>query len=197
MIPGQIRVCIDPHELNKALCREQYTLHVLDDILHMMKGAQYFSKADLSCGYWHVKLEEPSSYLTTFETYFGRFCWLRLPFGLKVSSEIFERRLLYIFYNLDGVICIADDVIIFWKTKEVHDANLVKFLSTCNHVGIKLNRDKMQIEVDKITFMDHQVTLNGLAIDPEKVEAIQNMKQPTCVEDLRRFVEWQILWLYT
>ena len=36
--------------------------------------------------------------------------------------------------------------------------------------------------------MGHQVTRNGLEIDPEKVEAIQNMKQPTCVEDVRRFV---------
>ena len=46
----------------------------------------------------------------------------------------------------------------------------------------------MQIEVDKITLMGHQVTRNGLEIDPEKVEAIQNMKQPTCVKDVRRFV---------
>ena len=83
---------------------------------------------------------------------------------------------------------------LFWETKEEHDANLVKFLSTCKRVGIKLNRDKMQIEVDKITFMGHQVTRNGLEIDPEKVEAIQNMKQPTFVEDVRRFVgiaNWQ------
>ena len=107
---------------------------------------------------------------------------------MKVSSEIFQIRLLDIFYNKDGVICIADDILIFGKTKEEHDANLVKFISTCKRVGIKLNRDKMQIEVDKITFMGHQVTRNGLEIDPEKVEAIQNMKQPTCVEDVRRFV---------
>ena len=73
---GQIRVCIDPYELNKSLCREHYTLPVLDDILHEMKGAQFFSKTDLSCGYWHVKLDKPFSYLTTFQTCFGRFRWL-------------------------------------------------------------------------------------------------------------------------
>ena len=165
--------------LNKSLCREHYTLPVLDDILHRMKGAQYFSNADLSCGYWHVKLDEPSSYLTTFQTCFGRFRWLRLPFGLKVSSEIFQRRLLDIFYNLDGVICIADDILIFGKTKEEHDANIVQFISTCKRAGIKLNRDKMQIEEYKITFMGHQVIRNGVKMDPEKVEAIQNTNQPT------------------
>ena len=36
--------------------------------------------------------------------------------------------------------------------------------------------------------MGHQVTRNGLEIDPEKVEAIQNMKQPPCDEDVRRFI---------
>ena len=61
------------------------------------------------------------------------------PFGLKVLSEIFQIILLDIFYNLDGVICIADDVLIFGKTKEEHDANLVKFISTCKRVGIQLN----------------------------------------------------------
>ena len=46
----------------------------------------------------------------------------------------------------------------------------------------------MQIEVDKITFMGHQITRIGLEIDLDKVESIQNMKQPTCVEDVRQFV---------
>ena len=89
---GQIRVCMDPHELNKS-CREHYTLPVLDDILHKMKGAQYFSKADISCGYWHVKLDERSSYLTTFQTCFRRFRWLRLPFGLKVFFGNFSKKI--------------------------------------------------------------------------------------------------------
>ena len=80
-----------------------------------MKGAKYFSKADILCGYWHVKLDDPSNYLTTFQTCFVRFPWLRLPFGLKVTSVIFQRRLLDIFYNLDGVICIDDDVLFFGK----------------------------------------------------------------------------------
>ena len=67
--------------------------------------------------------------------------------------------------------CIADDVLIFGKTKQEF-ANLVKFISTCKRVGIKLNRDKIKIEVNKITFMGHQVTRNGLEIDPEKIEVI-------------------------
>ena len=56
---------------------------------------------------------------------------------------MFQRRLLDVFYNLDVVICIADDVLILGKTKEEHDAKLVKFLSKCKRLGIKLNLDKI------------------------------------------------------
>ena len=63
---GKMRICIDPKELNKALLREHYVLPVLDDVLYEMGQSKVFSKADLSSGYWHVKLDDPSSMLTTF-----------------------------------------------------------------------------------------------------------------------------------
>ena len=78
---GQIRICIDPQELNKVLLREHYTLPVLEDTLHEMRDSRFFSKADLSSEYWHVELDEESSLLTTFQTCFGHYKWLRLPFG--------------------------------------------------------------------------------------------------------------------
>ena len=77
---GDIRVCIDPKELNRALLREHYELPVLEDILHELSQSKVFTKIDLSNGYWHVALDEPSSRLTTFQTCYGRYRWLKLPF---------------------------------------------------------------------------------------------------------------------
>ena len=70
---GDIRVCLDPVDLNKAILREYYPVHVVDDIIPEMKDSDLFTKLDLKDGYWHVKLTEESSYLTTFFTPFGRF----------------------------------------------------------------------------------------------------------------------------
>ena len=112
---GQICICIDPQELNKALLREHYTLPVLEDTLHEMCDSHFFSKADLSSGYWHVELDEESSLLTTFQTCFGRYKWLRLPFVTCASAEIFQKKILEALSNLPGVVCIADDVIIHSK----------------------------------------------------------------------------------
>ena len=78
---GQIRLCIDPRPLKEALKRERYTLPFIDDILPKLANTKIFSRVDLTSG------------LTTFQTPFGRYRATRLPFGLSVSSEIFQKRL--------------------------------------------------------------------------------------------------------
>ena len=55
---GSLRICTDPRELNKALVRERFTLPILEDKLHELGQSCVFSKADLSPGYWHVKLDQ-------------------------------------------------------------------------------------------------------------------------------------------
>ena len=185
---GDIRICLDPRELNKALLREHYTLPILEDTLQELGQSRVFSKADLSSGYWHVVLDETSSMLTTFQTDFGRYRWLRLPFGLNVSSEIFQKRILECFIGLPGIVCIADDVVIHGKTIEEHDRNLELFLSRCREKNVMLNKDKLVLRTDSIKFMGHIVTKDGLKSDPEKMQAISDFPVPQKVEDLRRFL---------
>jgi len=90
--------------------------------------------------------------------------------------------------GLSGVICIADDVIVHGRDEQEHDARLVAFLQRCQERGIQLNRDKFVLKNTEITFMGHQITAAGLQADPEKVKAITEMKSPTNVEELRRFL---------
>ena len=62
--------------------------------------------------YWHVRLDKESSKLTTMTTRFGRYRWRRLPFGLKVSSEIFQRKLDEALEVPEGVFSVVYDVVI-------------------------------------------------------------------------------------
>ena len=185
---GDIRICLDPKELNQALLREHFTLPILEDTLHELGQSKVFTKADLSSGYWHIVLDEESSKLTTFQTCFGRYKWLRLPFGLNVSSEIFQKRILDCFSGLSGIVCIADDIVIHGKTIEEHDKNLELFLQRCRENNVVLNKDKLVLRTDSITFMGHIVTKDGLKSDPEKIQAIRDFPVPTKVDELRRFL---------
>ena len=190
---NEIRVCIDPRPLNLALRREHYRLPVLDDILPELTNAKKFSMFDLKGGYYHCELDDESSYLTTFATPFGRYRWLRLPFGLKVSSEIFQKRLIQALEGLDGVRCIADDIVVWGRNDEEHECRVNKFLQRCRESNIVLNKDKCRIGVTEIPFMGHIVTDHGLKPDPTKIDAIVNMQPPTDkngVERLRGMVNY-------
>ena len=185
---GDLRICIDPRELNKALIRERYVLPILEDKLHELGQSRVFSKADLASGYWHVQMDQDSSLLTTFQTCHGRYRWCRLPFGTSVSAEIFQRKLLEALDGLPGTVCIADDVIIHGKDISEHDHNLNIFLQRCSEKGIKLNQNKFELRMGEITFMGHRITKDGLQSDPEKVKAINEMQPPANVQELRQFL---------
>jgi len=189
---GDIRVCIDPRPLNKALRREHYQLPTLEDVLPQLSKARIISTVDLKAGYWHVKLDEASSRLTTFTTPFGRYRWLRLPFGLNVSSEIFARRLRDCIHDLEGVTCVADDLMVYGvgttdaEARSDHDDKLIKLFERCRSIGIRLNEKKIKLWQKSVPFLGHVITQDGVKPDPAKVTAVLNMQSPTDVEGVQR-----------
>ncbi|XP_056891952.1 uncharacterized protein K02A2.6-like isoform X1 [Takifugu flavidus] len=142
---GKLRVCLDPKDLNKAIKQPHYPLPTLDDVTAKLAGACYFSVMDARSGYWAIKLTEESSKLTTFNTVFGRYRFLRLPFGIISAQDEFQRRVDETYEGLQGVTAIVDDILIFAKTKEEHDKNLHAMLQRSRERGVKLNPEKSTI----------------------------------------------------
>ena len=121
---GKLRMCLNPQKLNIALKREHCYKPVLDDILPKLQNAKIFSVLDLKAGYWHVKLDEESSYLTAFNTPFERYRWLRMPFGINPAAEIFQRRLHQALEDLDGIACIAGDIVVIGNGDTEEEARM-------------------------------------------------------------------------
>ncbi|VDI75828.1 Hypothetical predicted protein [Mytilus galloprovincialis] len=189
---GKLRICIDPQPLNTALMREHYKLPTLDDVLPKLANAKIFSRLDVKEAYWHVKLDKESSDLTTMITPFGRYRWARLPFGLKVSSEIFQRKLTEALGDIEGVFTIADDIIVAGcgRTNEEalidNDRKLKKLFQRCNDYNILLNEEKKEVGLTEITFHGHRITREGVKVDDVKVKAIHEMPCPTDVSGVKR-----------
>ena len=87
---GSLRLCLDPKNLNKAIERNQWYSRTIDDILPELAKSKFKTLKDATSGYWHVVLDLDSSLLTTFNTPWDKFRWLRLPFGLKIASDVFQ-----------------------------------------------------------------------------------------------------------
>ena len=86
---GKIRVCLDPRNLNKGLIRNVHYTASWEDAQSTFRTGKYFSTLDAKSGYWTQKLSPKSQLLTAFNTPFKKYCFIRLPFGLSVSAEIF------------------------------------------------------------------------------------------------------------
>lgn len=84
---AKLRVCLDPRDLNKWIKREPHYTKTINEVVTQLSYAKFFTLVDAKKGYWHVPLDEPSSYLTTFGTHFGRLRFTRLPFGLSCFPE--------------------------------------------------------------------------------------------------------------
>ena len=92
-------------------------------------------------GYWHQQLDEQSSYLTTFNTEFGRYRYTVMPFGATVPRDVFQHKLDECFGHIPNVIVIADDINIVGKRPDHkdHDHSLTSLLETARNCNVRLN----------------------------------------------------------
>ena len=138
---GKIRICLDPSSLNEAIKREHEIFHEIFARLH---GSTYFSTLDATSGFLQMKLDEESSYKTTFASPYGRYRYLRLPFGLKSAPEVYHRTVADLFSDIEGVETYIDDFIIHGSTEE---------LDRCRKVNLKLNLSKCEFKKTELQYL--------------------------------------------
>ena len=125
---GRVRICLDPRGLNMAIRREHYPMPTFEQISARMPNARVFSKFDATSGYWQLPLTNKSSFLTTFNTQFGRYRYKVMPFGISSASEIWQRAMIDEFGQLEGVEVVADDILIWGENVTQHVARLAALL---------------------------------------------------------------------
>ena len=90
--------------------------------------------------------------------------------------------------GLNGVVSIADDIVVFGVSKEDHDRNLVNLMNRATEKGLVFNSTKCHINQNSVTFFGNIYTAEGIRPDPDKVRDIQQMPSPQNKEDAQRFL---------
>ncbi|KAL0148076.1 hypothetical protein M9458_056616 [Cirrhinus mrigala] len=178
---GKIRLSVDLTHLNKWVRREKHILPAADQTIAILAGAKVFTKLDATSGFWQIPLSQESKLLTTFITPFGRYAFNRLPFGISSAPEHFQRRISQMLEGCEGVVCHADDILVYGEDMHSHNVRLHGVLKRLQEEGLTLN-EKCVFAADNIMFVGHHITAEGVAPDPGKVRAIMEMPEPTGVE---------------
>ena len=185
---GDLRTCLNPTHLNKAIRRDHYRTPTLEEITHELAGSTKFTKVDGSSSYYWIVLNYESSLLTTFNTHRGRFCFVHLPFGLTCAQNIFQRMMDQILDRCEGVIGIAGYIIVHGKDDAEYDRRLHKFMKVAREHGLVLNKKKCEVKSKSVKFFGCVYDKHGAHPDPSKVSAIKEMPAPQNKGELQSFL---------
>lgn len=184
---GSLRICLDPKHLNKAIKREHIRFPTFEEITSKLSDSRVYSVIDASQAFYQVVLDEESSKLCTFGTPFGRFKFLRLPYGVSSAPEVFSERFGDIF-NFNNVCVYIDDIIVWGKTQKEHDEALKKVLEAARQNGIKFNLNKCTFSKTEVKFMGHNINKDGIKVDYSFVKAIKEFPTPKNKKDVQRLL---------
>ena len=185
---GKLRIYIDPRNLNKVISREHYQLPTQEEITARLAGAKYFSQLDAKSGFRQMPLDEENSYLTTFNTPFGRYRFTVIPFGVVFAQEVFHRTVTELFADIDGCETDIDDILVWGKTLEEHDHNLKMTLDHIRKVKMTLNREKCKFRQTELIYLGEKLPADGVKQDDDKMKAIREYTRPESKQDVLRLL---------
>lgn len=135
---------MDPRKINECLKTEHFDMPRREDIEAELAGATIFSRIDATSGFHKIPLHEETKKLCTFATPFGRYRFLRLPFGIGSASEVFQKTVGQNFESIPGVRLYVNDSLIWGATRVQHDKRLRAVLEAALKAGLTFNAAKRE-----------------------------------------------------
>ncbi|KAK2703677.1 hypothetical protein QYM36_017973 [Artemia franciscana] len=186
------RCCVDFRALNAVTVKDVMKFPRIDSILDSLGGSNFYTSFDLMAGYWQIALDPESKHKATVILDDGRtFTFQRMPFGLSFSPNCFSRLMNLVLKENDqenvshtntkkktDTLIYLDDVILFTETNESQLDGLKRILGKFERAGLKLKPQKLQILVQKLVFLGHQINQGTISPNPDKLEIIKELKPP-------------------
>ena len=186
---GTLRLCGDYKvTVNQVTKTDSYPLPRFEDLLAATSKAQFYSKLDLSQAYQQLVVDEATQELLTINTHRGLFKVKRLAFGISSAPGLFQRVMETLLQGIPGVVIFLDDILIAGSTKAEHDARLRAVFARVQAAGLHLKANKCVICQTEVVFLGHLLSAKGIQPLPDKVAAIQGVRAPECVEDVKVFL---------
>jgi hypothetical protein len=187
---GKPRFAVDYRRVNELMKKDAHPLPLPEVMFGQLKGATVFSKLDLTKGFYQIGLDPQCREQLAFSTPDGLKQWTVMPFGIANAPATFQREMQRVFkVRLDGsVLVYIDDILIFSRTADEHAEHVEWVLQQLRLNGYYANPDKCEFFQDRVNFLGHVISADGVAVQQHKVDAVAKWPTPQCVSDVRRFL---------
>ncbi|UYV64853.1 hypothetical protein LAZ67_3002167 [Cordylochernes scorpioides] len=184
------RFCVDYRRLNEIIFPDVHPLPLIENILDKLANAKIYSRADFSSAYWSIEISPPDRNLLSFVTLEGQYNFKRLPYGIKIGPQVYERAVSQILQRnrLGFIAHYFDDFIIFSNSIEEHLDHLQQFFDMCNRENFRLNYIKCDFFKTTIEFLGYTISSGTYTPLVKNLDVINAIKVPTSVKSLQSFL---------
>lgn len=187
---GGLRVCVDYRALNAITIKNRYPIPMVQETINQLSKAKVYSKFDVVAAFNRLRIKEGQEWLTAFNTRYGQYEYLVMPFGLCNAPGTFQSYINESVREYLDVFCSAylDDILVYSQNEEEHAEHVLKVLRRLRKRGLYLDIDKCEFDVREVKYLGLIISTEGIRMDPEKVEAIMNWETPRSVSDIKAFL---------
>ena len=185
---GKNRFCIDYRRLNAVTVLDNEPIPNMDELISDISDAKYFTKMDLSKGYWQIPVAEQDRSKTAFVTPDGQYEFKVLPFGLVNAPAVFTRMMWKLLDVLPRVVHYIDDVLIYSSSWEQHVDDVRRVLQVLREANLTARPSKCHMGCDSLEFLGHIVGNGEIKPTPEGVGKVLAASRPTTKKEVRSFM---------
>ena len=160
----------------------------VEDIFSQLNGAKYFSTLDLRAGYQHIRLTTDSIPKTAFTSPFGKYEYVKVPFGLAQAPAYFQELMTGVLKDLPFAMAYLDDIIIYSSTPEEYLQHIKTVFEKLCHAKLSMKLNKCHFFAKEIQYLRHILGMEGIRPVPAKTEAIKAMHPPVNPKQVRDFL---------
>ena len=187
---GSLRFCVDYRKLNKITKKNRYPIPLILEIMAQLRGKRYLTRFDIVAAFNNLRMAEGSREATTFKTHFGTYQYEVMPFGLTGGPSSWQRYMNEILFRYLNRFCVVylDDILIYSDTLEEHHKHVRAVLQELQAAGLQVDIDKTEFHVSETRFLGVIVGINGLRMDPQKIDAIVQWPVPKTLKQVQSFI---------
>ncbi|CAM1295897.1 Uncharacterised protein r2_g521 [Pycnogonum litorale] len=185
---GSYRFCIDFRSLNKLLTLDAEPIPNPDRIFSNLGGSKYFSKLDMSKGFWQIPIKPEHRHHTAFQTDRGLRHFTVMPFGLVNATAVFSRMVRKLLDGVKGVENYVDDIVVHSKDWETHLKILDEVFERLRSGGLTVRPTKCELGKRELSFLGRVIDGSNMFLDDDKVQKVINFKRPQTKSQLRSFI---------
>ena len=180
---------IDCRALNNFTRKFVWPMPKVEDIFSQLNGAKYFSTLDLRAGYHHIGLTTDLIPKTAFTSPFGKYKYVKVPFGLAQAPAYFQELMTGVLKDLPFAMAYLDDIIIYSSTPEEHLQHIKTVFKKLHHVKLSMKLSKCHFFTKEIQYLGHIQGIEGIKPIPVKTETIKAMHPPVNPKQVRAFLQ--------